>query len=66
LVVAFQWPGRLAGDDAPQAALGVTAALAFGGAAGMEAWVSGWVGGRTGTMVGKARLGWRSPPRLSR
>jgi hypothetical protein len=33
-VVALQQPEQLAGDDAPQAPLGVAAALALGGAAG--------------------------------
>jgi hypothetical protein len=34
LVVAFQQPEQLAGDDAPEAPLGVASALALGGAAG--------------------------------
>jgi hypothetical protein len=34
VVVAFQQPEQLAGDDAPQAAFGVAPALALGGAAG--------------------------------
>jgi hypothetical protein len=34
VVVAFQESEQLAGDDAPEAALGVAPALAFGGAAG--------------------------------
>jgi hypothetical protein len=34
LVVAFKQPEQLAGDDASQAALGVAAAFALGGAAG--------------------------------
>ena len=34
LVVAFQEPVQLAGDDASQAPLGVTSALAFGRAPG--------------------------------
>jgi hypothetical protein len=34
LVVAFQESVQLAGDDAPEAPLGVAAALALGGAAG--------------------------------
>jgi hypothetical protein len=70
LVVAFEQSEQLAGDGASQAPFGVASALALGGAPGQ---VDAGLGVDAQAhqqdrvqMVCKARLSWRSPPRLSR